>query len=709
VDLSRLFHPRSIAVVGASDNGDAYGSQTLLNLAALRYDGAVWGVNPGRTEAHGIQCFPSLSDLPGVPDAVVVAIPAAGVPGVIEEAGALGCGGAVVYAAGFREGGHADLEGGLRTAALRHALPVCGPNCDGLIALHTRTALWGDALVPQEPGHVALVSQSGNLAVNALATRRGLRLHTAISSGNEAVLTTPDYLEHLAAEPEVRSVALLIEDGGDGARLCDALAACADAGVGVAVLKVGASAVGAAAAAAHTGAVAGDHRVFRALVEEACAAWAADPHELLELAKALAVRGARPRGRGLAILTCSGGDSGLGADEAARLGLDLPAFATATATALRERIPSTATIANPLDYTAMIWGDREWQSDLIALVGDDPGVDQVLVFYDHPPGLGGASGEAWQAVEDGILDGADASAATVLVAATLPELLDDAAAWRFAQAGVPAVGGLRAGLACAAALQAPPPDAARLREMAAASRASGTAAPGSAAAGPADATPAGAGSASPVCDLPSLPRWLAEHEVKALLRAAGIPVVAGRVVAGEDDAVAALAELGGPVAVKLSSPELQHKTAAGALALDVAGEPALRAAHRALVGRNGGAQVLVERMAPPGAELIVAVRRDAVVPALVVGLGGIHAEAFDDVAVVPLPATPERVLGALARLRGAPLLTHFDLPAAARLAAALTEISGLELIECNPVLVHEQGAVVVDAVARAYPGRAAAG
>ena len=687
MDLSRLFHPRSIAVVGATDNGDNYGSQTLLNLAAVGFAGEVWGVNPRRLSAHGIPCFPSLSDLPGVPDAVVVAIPAAGVPAVIEEAGTLGCGGAVVYAAGFREGGRPELDEDLRAAALRHALPVGGPNCDGLIALHTRAALWGDALVPQEPGHVALVSQSGNLAVNALATRRGLRLHTAISSGNETVLTTPDYLEHLATEPEVRSVALLIEDGGDGARLCDALAACADAGVGVAVLKVGASAVGAAAAAAHTGAVAGDHRVFRALVEEAGAAWAADPHELLELAKALAVRGARPRGRGLAILTCSGGDSGLGADEAERLGLDLPAFVPATAIALRERIPPTATIANPLDYTAMIWGDREWQSDLIAVVGDDPGIDQVLVFYDHPPNLDGMMGASWQAVEDGILDGADASPAAVLVAATLPELLDDAAAWRFAQAGVPAVAGLRAGLACAAALQAPPPDAARLREMAAASRA------------------ASSGSASPVCDLPAAtPRWLAEHETKALLRAAGIPVVDGRIVAGEDDAVSALHELGGSVAVKLSSPQLQHKTAAGALLLDVAGEPALRAAHRALVGRNGGAQVLVERMEPPGAELIVAVRRDAVVPALVIGLGGIHAEAFDDVAVVPLPATPERVHTALTNLRGAALLRHTDLPAAARLAAALSEIQGLELIECNPVLVHEQGAVVVDAVARAYPG-----
>ena len=127
----------------------------------------------------------------------------------------------------------------------------------------------------------------------------------------------------------MRSIALLVEADGDGARLCEALAVCADEGVGVAVLKVGASAVGAAAAAAHTGAVAGDHRVFRALVEEAGAAWAADVHDLLELAKALAVRGARPRGGGLAILTCSGGDSGLGADEAARVGLTLPPLAPA--------------------------------------------------------------------------------------------------------------------------------------------------------------------------------------------------------------------------------------------------------------------------------------------------------------------------------------------------------------------------------------------
>jgi acetyl-CoA synthetase len=162
-----------VAVVGASERPDTYSSETLLNLQRLGFTGDVWGVNPRRSTVHGLPCFPSLTDLPGVPDAVVVAIPAAGVPEVIEEAGALGCGGAVVYGAGFGETADGvTLELELREAARRHSLPVCGPNCDGLISLHSRAALWGDALASPQPGHVALVSQSGNLVVNALATRR---------------------------------------------------------------------------------------------------------------------------------------------------------------------------------------------------------------------------------------------------------------------------------------------------------------------------------------------------------------------------------------------------------------------------------------------------------------------------------------------------------------------------------------------------------
>ena len=289
MDLSRLFRPASIAVVGATDRPGSYGAQALLNLDAIGFAGPVWGVNPGRTEALGRPCVPSIADLPCAVDAVIVSVPAAGVEAAVEEAGALGCGGAVVFSAGFAEfSGGVGLQRDLVAAAARHGLPVCGPNCNGIVAMHARTALWGDALAPREPGAVALISQSGNVAVNALATRRGLRFHTVVASGNQAVVSAADYLGFLAGEDGIGAIALYLEDDG-GPGLCDGLAACAENGVRVAVLKVGSSAAGAHAAAAHSGALAGDQRIFRALIEDAEAVWASDLHELLELAKTLAV------------------------------------------------------------------------------------------------------------------------------------------------------------------------------------------------------------------------------------------------------------------------------------------------------------------------------------------------------------------------------------------------------------------------------------
>ena len=217
-------------------------------------------------------------------------------PDVLDEAGALGCGGAVVYGAGFGEVAlGVEHEQRLREVALRHSLPVCGPNGNGIVAVGSGAAMWGDALPPLEPGPVAMVSQSGNVAVNALAGRRALRFHTVVSCGNATVVDPAEWVRELARDDDVRSVALYLEGDGDGALLCEALAECAERGVGVAVLKVGESTAGAAAATAHTGALAGDQRVFRALVEEAGAAWAADLHDLLELAKALAVPASRGR------------------------------------------------------------------------------------------------------------------------------------------------------------------------------------------------------------------------------------------------------------------------------------------------------------------------------------------------------------------------------------------------------------------------------
>jgi acetyl-CoA synthetase len=685
--------PASIAVVGATDRAGSYAAETLVNLELIGFPGPVYGVNPKRTEVMGRLCVPSVADLPEPVDAVVVAIPAAGVAAAIDQAGAAGCGGAVVFSAGFGEvqsgrGYHDDLV----AAARRHGLPVCGPNCNGIVSPASRTALWGDAFSVPEPGPVALVSQSGNVAVNALATRRGLRFHTVIASGNQAVLSAADYLQFLAGEADVGAVALYLEDDG-GPGLVDGLAACADARIPVVVLKVGRSAAGAMAAAAHSGALAGDQRVFRGLIEEAGAVWADDVHDLLELSKTIATRRtASPRrasSPGLAIMTCSGGDSAQGADEAQQLGLDLPPLAPHTQARLAELLPSAATAANPLDYTAMIWGDAQALGELVRTLGEDPAIGQVLVFYDQPHGMTGAPAESWRAVREGVMLGASLSPVPVMVSSTLPELLDDAAAAEFAAAGVPAAAGLRTGLRCAAAaLQAEAgADPARLREIAAAAwSVAGARADG---------------------------EWLPEHEAKDLLRAAGVAVPFGLAVDDENDAVAAWRELDGPVALKLSAARVQHKTELGGVALGLDSESEVRRAHRQmapLADAHDGV-ILVERMAPPGVELIVAAHTDGIVPALVVGLGGIWTELLRDVAVIPLPADAARIERAIATLRGAPLLLGgrgrpaADVPAAARLAAqvgALLLERGLTTVECNPVLVGEPGAgaVAVDAAIR---------
>lgn len=699
MDLTRLMAPRSIAVVGANDRPGSYSHSTLINLQTIGFPGQVWGVNPNRREVLGRECVPALTDLPEPVDAVVVAIPAAGVPEVIEQAGATGCGAAVVFSAGFAEvSGGRSLQDELVAAAERHQLPVCGPNCNGVVSLRARVAMWGDAFTPREAGPVAFISQSGNITINALATRRGLRFHTVVSSGNQAVLGPADYLEYLSREDGIGSVALYLEDDV-GPELCEALASCAERGIRVAVLKVGSSPAGARAAAAHSASLAGDQRVFRSLIAEAGAVWAEDAHDLLELAKTMAVpvrRSAPPasgRANGLAIMTCSGGDSAQGADEASQAGLGIPALAAATRARLEELLPSAATAANPLDYTSMIWGETEALAELVRVLGEDPGVDDVLVFYDQLPDLDPAGVQSWRAVREGIVAGAQRSPVPTTVCATLPELIDDDDAWWFAQSGVAAAAGLRTGLRCVAARELPPGDPARLREIAAAARrVMRGAEPGP---------------------------WLGEHESKELLRAAGIPVVVGRQVSDEDDAVAALGELGGAIVLKLSGPSIQHKSELGAVIVDLRSEAEVREAHARLaeLARAHAGVVLAEQMAPPGAELLVAARAGAVVPALVIGIGGIWTELLDRVAIIPLPADAERIESALRGASFAPLLTGLrgtrpaDLSAAAQLAERTGELlleQGLVEIELNPVLVWERGAIAVDAIARRPAERGAA-
>ena len=449
------------------------------------------------------------------------------------------------------------------------------------------------------------------------------------------------------------------------------------------MLKVGSSEAGARAAGAHTGAVAGDQRVFSALLAEAGAAEARDPQELLELARCLAhSRRGRPAG-GAAVLTCSGGDSGLAADLAEAEGLPLPELAPETERRLEELLPAAATVGNPLDYTTMLWEETEVLEKVVEAVGSDPGVDRLLLLFDEPDGLSETAKAGWDAVRAALVAGAERAGAEPMLASTVPDLLPEQSALELAERGIAAVAGLREAIRCATALRIPPPRPERLEQIAAAAESGG-----------------GGGDGG----------WLGEAESKRLLADAGLPVPQFGVAAGADAAVALASEIDGPVAVKLSGPDLRHKSEAGALALGLESAAEVRAAADRLLAlpEAEGADLLVEAMAPGEAELILAARRDGVVPALVVGLGGLWTEALDDVAIVPLPASPARVEEALGALRGAALLRGrgtgaLDVAAAARFGSRLGELlleQGLDLIEVNPVLLGHRGCVAVDALAR---------
>lgn len=701
--LSRLLEPHSIAVVGANDRPDSYGDTMLRNLERLGFDGHVWGVNPNRERVRDVKCFPTIEDLPSPVDALAVAIPAAGVPGVLRSAGRTGCGGAVVVSAGFGEvESGRGLEQELREAAAESGMPVCGPNGNGIVNFAARAALWGDSVQPLQAGAVGLISQSGNVAVNALGSHRAIGFHTVVSTGNQAVLDASDWLAALCERDGIRSIGLFLESDGDGPRLAEALACCAEREIRVAVLKVGSSAAGAGAAAAHTGALAGDQRVFRSLIEDAGAAWARDPHELLELSRVLAEPRARPRGDGgLAVLTCSGGDSGIAADEAERLGIELPPLGEATRDRLRELLPDAATVGNPLDYTSLIWAETERLRDIVATTGDDPAIDQLLIFHDTPQDLSDEAVESWKLTRDGLAAGGRQSAAAPLFSSTLPDLISEEIIHELAAEGTASVCGLATAMVCALGLRARSVGAERLRAIAAAAEL----VPHDPEPGPPRAEGVGA--------------WLGELRSKELLQGAGIPTPEGRSVADAGECLTAAMELGWPVALKLSAPSIQHKSEIGAMQLGITEMPALLTAFERISrlpeADAGGAAILIERMSDPGVELLLAARSDAVVPALVVGLGGVWTEALDDVAVIPLPASPERVAEALLGLRGSALLTGarggppVDLDAIAAAASRCGNLlidERLELVEVNPLIAGPDGCVAVDAVVKRGGARA---
>lgn len=672
-DLSRLLRPRSVALLGGG-----WAENVIQQLRKAGFPGAIWPVHPKRDEIAGVPCLRSLDDLPSAPDAAFIGVNREASVEVVGRLAAMGAGGAVCFASGFKEteeGAGAELQDRLVAAA--GEMPILGPNCYGFLNALDMVTLWPDqhGLVPVESG-VAIVGQSSNVAINLTMQRRGLPIAYVLMAGNQAQTGLSDLARAALADPRVTAVGMHIEGFGD---ICAFEAMAAEArrlGKPVVVLKAGRSEAAQAATLTHTASLAGASAVASAFLRRTGCTEVTSLGAFLETLKLLH-HGGPLRGAGIASVSCSGGEASLMADGAEGTAIRWAPFPEGTRAALREILGPIVTVANPLDYHTFIWGDTARMTATFAAVLG--GGFDLSVFVLDLPRPDRCSQAAYRCAVDAILAAKAATGARAAVLASLPETIDEALTAEFEAGGVTVLHGMADGLAA----------------IDAAIRAGGTT--------PA-ATPALLGRAGS----PGAAVTLTEAEAKAALAAHGLKVPAAATAAGPEGIAAAAAGLSPPFALKALG--VAHKTEAGAVALGLADPAALRSAAERLAPLGTG--LLLEEMAEPGVELLVGVTRDATgLFAMTLGAGGIEAEILRDAATLVLPAPREEMRTALLSLRiGARLRGFRGRPGAemerlldalgAVAAYAAAEAPRLLELDVNPLIAGPSGAMAVDALIR---------
>ncbi len=378
--LERLFQAKSVAVVGASATPLKLGHTLLTNLIEGGFRGPLYPINPKEREILGLKAYPSLSAVPDPVDLVVISVPAAVVPAVVEEAVKKKAGAAIIVSGGFREAGNAEGERQLVQTARAGGLRVVGPNCQGLAYLPNRLcATWP---VQRLEGPIAVVSQSGTVAAALAdwATEDGLGISCMLALGNKTDVAETEAIDFLAGDGRTKVIAVYSEGLGDGRKFMEALKR-ATAKVPVVLLRGGRTPTGHAAAQTHTKSLAGQYEVFASLAEAAGATVVSSVEALYDAAKAYGGI-ARPAGRRVAIITSSGGAGVLATDAGVEAGLEPARLSDATTTALREKLPPRCSVRNPIDLTGD--GTAEQYEAVIRTAAPDPGVDAFLAIFGDP-------------------------------------------------------------------------------------------------------------------------------------------------------------------------------------------------------------------------------------------------------------------------------------------------------------------------------------
>ncbi len=659
-DLHRLLAPRSIAVVGG-----APAERVVRQCLKLGFTGPIWPVHPKRADLAGVPCLPDLDALPEVPDAVFLGVNRHATVEAMSTLASIGAGGAVCYGSGFAETGDSDLQRQLLDAA--GDLPFLGPNCYGFVNTFDRVALWPDEHGMQSIDRgVAIVSQSGNVAVNLTFQQRGLRLGAIVSVGNQASVGMEDCIGAFLDDPRITAIGLFLEAVRDSQQFAVVAQRAHAQGVQIVALHTGRSATGAAIAASHTGSMSGRAAAYDALFARYGIARVATPAEMLETLKLLD-NGGRLKGPRMVSVSCSGGEASLVADRSEHGPLVFDPFSPQHRRNIESTLTELVTVSNPFDYHTFMWGNRAATAKCFTAVMDGP-QDATMLVLDVPPGADNDP-SAWIVAADAWADAADATGHRAVVVATMAECLNEELRTRISERGLTPLLGLSEGLA---ALRAAAFVGSRC-----------------------DATHAAVLEATST-------RLIDEAEAKNRLSALDIDVPAGKVVPGTE-VVAAAVEIGYPITLK--SLGAAHKTETGAVKVGVSSDEAV---VEALASIPCSERYLVEAtVTDVVAEVLVAVRRDPPVGWLVsLGFGGVTTELWRDVTHLLAPVTPDDVRLALTKLRSYPLLTGYrgraaaDIEALVSLVVRLTDAvvgSNVVEIELNPVLVGRSGAVAVDA------------
>jgi acetyl-CoA synthetase len=676
-ELQRLLVPKTIALIGSGTWTDAVAAGAMT----LGYPGEVWRIHPSRTSTAQTRYFRSIDELPAAPDATFIAVPNLEVPAVAKALAERGAGGFVCFSAGFSETGTVvgqQLTHELIAAA--GSLPYIGPNCYGMVNFFDRVALWPDQVVGAhvERG-VAIICQSGTIALTMMFNDRSLPIGYLITIGNQTRLPAEDLIDALCDDPRVTAFGLYLEGIRDAERFARAADKARACGKPIALVKSGRTAAAARTAHSHTGALAGSDAVFDAFCREAGIARCDTLGTLCETLKVLH-NGGPLRGRRVIVMGASGGDMAMTADVARDLGLRFPEFPRDATQRLNTLLSDRVTVANPFDIHTYLWFDHPALRRLFTEVLSAE-VDAVGFSLDCPP-EGTADLSAFTPVIAEFVAAARDMQPRAALISSLPETPSPAIRAMCMDGGVVPLQGQREALealdhagaigeawqrAQFPVLQRPP-------------------------------EPLGAGVA------------MSEHAGKAALAAFGLPVPLSRVVACPQAATVA-AEIGFPVVMKASAAHLEHKSELGGVVLGIKTSEQAASAVQTLAQLSD--QVLVEQMIDDGvAEILVGITVDAQFgQVLVIGAGGVQTELWQDSVSLLPPWSAAQVARALSQLKVARLLDGFrgkpsgDTPALIDAILAIgryatAHCATLIELDVNPIIVRPRGVIAVDALIR---------